>query len=67
MKNFVKEFNYIKIKLASPFRILQWSNRKLPNGQFVGEVQNQKPSIIGLLSPKWMVYFVNVFLGQAKA
>ena len=28
-----KEFDYIKIKLASPSRILQWANRKLPNGQ----------------------------------
>jgi hypothetical protein len=37
-----KEFDYIKIKLASPFRILQWANRKLPNGQFVGEVQKSK-------------------------
>jgi DNA-directed RNA polymerase subunit beta' len=36
-----KEFDYIKIKLASPFRILQWANRKLPNGQFVGEVKNR--------------------------
>jgi hypothetical protein len=36
-----KEFDYIKIKLAS-FRILQWANRKLPNGQFVGEVQKSK-------------------------
>jgi DNA-directed RNA polymerase subunit beta' len=43
-----KEFDYIKIKLASPFRILQWANRKLPNGQFVGEVQksNNKLSYI---------------------
>ena len=39
-----KEFDYIKIKLASPLRILQWSRRKLPNGQFVGEVQ--KPETI---------------------
>ena len=37
-----KEFNYIKIKLASPSRILQWSNRRLPNGQFVGEVQKSE-------------------------
>ena len=35
-----KEFDYIKIKLAAPIRILQWSHRKLPNGQFIGEVQN---------------------------
>lgn len=56
MIQFGKPFNYIKIKLASPFRILQWSNRKLPNGQFVGEVQNSetvnyrtfKPEINGL-------------------
>ena len=34
MIQFVKEFDYIKIRLASPVRILQWSNRKLPNGQF---------------------------------
>ena len=37
-----KEFDYIKIKLASPFRILQWANRKLPNGQFIGEVQKSE-------------------------
>ena len=37
-----KEFDYIKIKLASPLRILQWANRKLPNGQFVGEVQKSE-------------------------
>jgi len=37
-----KEFDYIKIKLASPMRILQWSHRKLPNGQFVGEVQKSE-------------------------
>jgi DNA-directed RNA polymerase subunit beta' len=42
MIKLAKEFDYIKIKLASPLRILQWSNRKLPNGQFVGEVQKSE-------------------------
>ena len=42
MIQFVKEFDYIKIKLASPLRILQWANRRLPNGQFVGEVQKSE-------------------------
>jgi DNA-directed RNA polymerase subunit beta' len=39
MAESTQEFDYIKIKLASPFRILQWAHRRLPNGQFVGEVQ----------------------------
>ena len=50
------EFDYLKIKLASPRRILQWSNRTLPNGQLVGEIQktdtvnykNFKPEMDGL-------------------
>ena len=56
----IKEFDYIKIKLASPYRIFQWSNRKLPNGQFIGEVQiadtvnykTFKPEIGGLFCPR---------------
>jgi len=36
------KFDYIKIKLASPFRILQWTNRRLPNGQFIGEIQKSE-------------------------
>ena len=56
MSKIEKEFNYIKIKLASPFRILQWSQRKLPNGQLIGEVQKSdtinyrtfKPEMDGL-------------------
>ena len=38
----IEDNTYIKIKLASPFRILQWSSRKLPNGQFIGEVQKSE-------------------------
>ena len=39
-----KEFDYIKIKLASPSRIKHWGQRILPNGQVIGEVQ--KPETI---------------------
>ena len=56
----IKKFDYIKIKLASPRRILKWSNRKLPNGQFVGEVKipdtvnykTFKPELGGLFCPR---------------
>ena len=39
MIRFEKEFDYIKIKLASPTRIKEWSQRILPNKQVMGEVQ----------------------------
>ena len=56
----IKEFDYIKIKLASPLRILKWASRKLPNGQFVGEVKipdtvnykTFKPELGGLFCPR---------------
>nr|QYB18851.1 RNA polymerase beta' subunit [Climaconeis sp.] len=42
-KNFdTKHFDYIKIKLASSFRILEWASRELPNGQLIGEVRKSE-------------------------
>jgi DNA-directed RNA polymerase subunit beta' len=32
------DFDYIQINLASPKRIIEWGQRQLPNGQFIGEV-----------------------------
>ncbi len=33
-----RSFDYIKINLASPYRIRSWGERTLPNGEIVGEV-----------------------------
>lgn len=33
----MKEF--VKISIASPKKILQWSERSLPNGEFIGEIK----------------------------
>jgi hypothetical protein len=30
---------YIKINIASPRKILTWSERPLPNGELIGEVK----------------------------
>jgi len=30
--------DYIKINLASPQKVLKWTERALPNGELVGEV-----------------------------
>jgi DNA-directed RNA polymerase subunit beta' len=67
MKNFVKQFNYIKIKLASPFRILQWANRKLPNGQFVGEVQKSETINYRTFKPEMDGLFCERIFGPSKS
>lgn len=30
--------NYIKINIASPKRILKWTERSLPNGELIGKI-----------------------------
>jgi DNA-directed RNA polymerase subunit beta' len=67
MTQYNNEFDYIKIRLASPFRILQWATRRLPNGQFVGEVQ--KPETINYRSfkPEMDGLFCERIFGPSKS
>jgi DNA-directed RNA polymerase subunit beta' len=67
MVQFAKEFDYIKIKLASPFRILQWSNRKLPNGQFVGEVQKSETINYRTFKPEMDGLFCERIFGPSRS
>lgn len=62
-----KEFNYIKIKLASPFRILQWANRKLPNGQFIGEIQKSETINYRTFKPEMDGLFCERIFGPSKS
>jgi DNA-directed RNA polymerase subunit beta' len=62
-----KEFDYIKIKLASPTRILQWSHRKLPNGQFVGEVQKSETINYRTFKPEMDGLFCERIFGPSKS
>jgi DNA-directed RNA polymerase subunit beta' len=62
-----KEFDYIKIKLASPFRVLQWSNRRLPNGQFVGEVQKSETINYRTFKPEMDGLFCERIFGPSKS
>ncbi len=66
MAQFAKEFDYIKIKLASPTRILQWANRKLPNGQFVGEVQKSETINYRTFKPEMDGLFCERIFGPSK-
>ena len=67
MIQLAKEFDYIKIKLASPLRILQWSNRKLPNGQFVGEVQKSETINYRTFKPEMDGLFCERIFGPSKS
>nr|AWT38979.1 RNA polymerase beta [Eunotogramma sp.] len=62
-----KEFDYIKIKLASPLRILQWSHRRLPNGQFVGEVQKSETINYRTFKPEMDGLFCERIFGPSKS
>jgi len=62
----IKEFDYIKIKLASPIRILNWSQRKLPNGQFIGEVQKSDTINYRTFKPEMDGLFCERIFGPIK-
>ena len=62
-----KVFDYIKIKLASPKRILEWSQRKLPNGQFVGEVQKYETINYRTFKPEMDGLFCERIFGPSKS
>ena len=67
MVSFGKEFDYIKIKLASPVRILQWSHRRLPNGQFIGEVQKSETINYRTFKPEMDGLFCERIFGPSKS
>lgn len=37
---------YIKINIASPQKILNWTERPLPNGELIGEITKPKRKIL---------------------
>ena len=61
-----QEFDYIKIKLASPNRVLQWSTRRLPNDQFVGEVQKSETINYRTFKPEMDGLFCERIFGPSK-
>ncbi len=67
MLEFTKEFDYIKIKLASPFRLLKWARRKLPNGQFVGEVRKSETINYRTFKPEMDGLFCERIFGPNKS
>ena len=67
MGQFKREFEYIKIKLASPYRILKWASRKLPNGQFIGEIQKSETINYRTFKPEMDGLFCERIFGPSKS
>ena len=49
-------FDYVKISIASPQRIMDWGQRTLPNGQVVGEVTKPETINYRTLKPETINY-----------
>jgi DNA-directed RNA polymerase subunit beta' len=67
MKKIPKDFDYIKIKLASPSKILQWGSRQLPNGQCVGEVTTSETINYRTFKPEMDGLFCERIFGPNKS
>ena len=59
-------FDYVKITLASPERIMQWGQRTLPNGQVVGEVTKPETINYRTLKPEMDGLFCEKIFGPSK-
>jgi DNA-directed RNA polymerase subunit beta' len=67
MRKIPKDFDYIKIKLASTSKILQWASRQLPNGQFVGEVTTSETINYRTFKPEMDGLFCERIFGPNKS
>tara|TARA_B110000977_G_C11086864_1_gene494998 strand:+ start:3813 stop:5717 length:1905 start_codon:yes stop_codon:yes gene_type:complete len=61
-----KEFDYIKIKLASPDRIKEWGERILPNGETVGEILKPETINYRTFKPEMDGLFCERIFGPTK-
>ncbi|ATS18500.1 DNA-directed RNA polymerase subunit gamma [Parathermosynechococcus lividus] len=66
MPRIEQRFDYVKVSLASPERIIQWGERTLPNGQVVGEVTKPETINYRTLKPEMDGLFCERIFGPAK-
>ena len=66
MTKFNQDFDYIRIKLASPDRIREWGQRRLPNGQIVGEVKKPETINYRTFKPEMNGLFCERIFGPTK-
>jgi len=59
-------FDYVKISIASPQRIMDWGQRTLPKGQVVGEVTKPETINYRTLKPEMDGLFCEKIFGPSK-
>ena len=67
MSNLEQDFDYIKINLASPDRITKWGQRKLPNGEIIGEVTKPETINYRTFKPEMEGLFCEKIFGPVKS
>ncbi len=66
MAKLEQRFDYIKIAIASPERVMVWGQRTLPNGQLVGEVTKPETINYRTLKPEMDGLFCERIFGPSK-
>ena len=66
MTKFNQDFDYIKIKLASPERIKEWGQRMLPNGEIIGEITKPETINYRTFKPEMDGLFCERIFGPTK-
>ena len=61
-----RSFDYVKINLASPARIREWGERRLPNGQLVGEITKPETINYRTLKPEMNGLFCERIFGPVN-
>ena len=61
-----RSFDYVKINLASPYRIRHWGERTLPNGQKIGEVTKPETINYRTLKPEMGGLFCEKIFGPVN-
>jgi DNA-directed RNA polymerase subunit beta' len=61
------EFDYLKVKLASRLQVIEWSNRKLPNGQFLGEITKSETINYKTFKPEMDGLFCERLFGPSNS
>ena len=62
----ISKINSIQIKIASPYSIIKWGLRKLPNGEMVGEVKTAQTMNYKTLKPETTGLFCEKVFGPIK-
>ena len=61
-----RSFDYVKINIASPSRILSWGKRMLPTGQSIGEVTKPETINYRTLKPEMGGLFCEKIFGPVN-